>query len=82
MKKDKIFSGSSDSEEFYLKVIDIREHLVKENLERYSWDLARSYFYFAISTKNDGYFKKAYEIAKKHPYNPNCRKIIEVMEGD
>lgn len=58
----------SEAEKYFKRAIEIREYLVKENIERYAGDLAGSYnnvgiFYKAQGdmTKADEYYKKAIE---------------------
>jgi len=69
------------AEYYYLKAIELYEALADKNRERYNGDLATSYFNYGIFKNDDEYFKKAYELAKNCPNNPNCRQIIAALEN-
>lgn len=70
---------SHKAEAYYLKAIEIRESLARENPERFNPDLATSFFNYAIFTGNDSYFEKAFELAKTRPDHPICKQIIVAL---
>ena len=71
---------SGKAEKYYLDAIEIRERLVEKNADTYEPDLAGSYICYYLLKKDGTYLIKAYEIAKRRPDDPRCKKLMKDIE--
>ena len=69
-----------NAEKYYLAAIEIRERLVEKNADAYEPDLAGSYICYYLLKKDGTYLIKAYEIAKRRPDDPRCKKLMKDIE--
>ena len=67
------------AEDFYLKAIDIGEKFVSDYPKKIIPNLAISCINYAFLKDDNTLFLKAFNLAKKCPDDPYCRKIIELL---
>ena len=72
-------NAAEKAEDFYLKAINIREKLAADYPEKIIPNLAISYINYAFLKDDNTLFLKAFNLAKKCPDDPYCRKIIELL---
>ena len=71
---------SGKAEKYYLDAMEIYKRLAEKNADTYEPDLAGSYICYYLLKKDGTYLIKAYEIAKRRPDDPRCKKLMKDIE--
>lgn len=80
-KSEEYSTKAADANEEYLvSSIELYEKLAGDNPDKYTGDLASSYFDYAKSINDDVYYEKAYNLAKTVMNDPRCQKIVEELK--